>query len=228
MGTAASDATLPDQFAALARTPIATGGHDFAQLMAIVAGESAFKAHAHNRRTDAEGPFQFVRGTWLALLREHGVEFGIKPELIAEIKTDAKGRPTIADPAVLKTLLDLRHDLALSSRVAASYLDENAEALRRTLGRRPSEAEVQISFLLGAHGAARLIRAAAKTPSKLAVELVPRAAAANRHLFYTPSGEPRTVSETVAYLDRRFQIEKAKYAAYERAAPTGGSVNIDT
>jgi hypothetical protein len=218
-GVSGSGISIPDQFAAVARTPGATGGHDFAALLAQVAGESAFKPHAVNRQTGAAGPFQFVKNTWLSLLKDHGQALGVKPDLLAQIKTDAHGHLTIADPAALKEVLDLRHDIGLSAKMAAKYLDENKTHLTDMLHREPSEAEVQISFILGPTGAAHLIGAARSNPETPVDQIVPKAVAANRTLFHDHQGNILTAGQAVAHLAARYRADKAKFAAYTTPTP---------
>lgn len=216
----AARAALYDQLAVLARQPGGVGGHDFATLLSLVAGESGFKPHAENRHTGAHGPFQFVKSTWLALLRDHGAALGLKPELIAQIVDNTKGRPTIADPKVLKDVLALRDDLGISARAAAFYLDDNRALLSHSLRRAPTDAELRLSFLLGAHGASKLIHAAAKSPEFEAAMVLPHAAAANHHLFYDQTGTPRSARGILTFLDHKFHRDAAKYAAYARVQGT--------
>jgi len=208
---------LADQVALLARMRGNEGHHDFATLLSLVAGESAFKPHAENHITGAQGPFQFVKATWLSLLKTHGAALGIKPDLMAQIVVGAKGRPTISDPTVLREVLALRNDLAMSAKVAEFYLDDNRAALTRSLHRAPSESELRLSFLLGPHGATKLIHAAERTPTVSAAKILPHAAAANHRLFYTSSGEPRDAAEALAFLTSKFRQDADKYAAYARA-----------
>ena len=210
----AETSSFADQLDALSRTKGVTSGHGVTQLLALVAGESNFKPHAHNRSTGATGPFQFVKSTWLSLVKQHGEALGIKKELVAQIETNSKGRPSVGDPDALKTVLALRNDMALSTRMAVKYLDDNRMAMSHHLHRQPSESELQVSFLLGPSGAAKLIKAAAHTPEIAAADLVPHAAAANRHLFYNTSGEPRTAAQAVAFLASKYRSDKAKTAAY--------------
>lgn len=226
-GIAGSGISIPDQFAAVARTPGATGGHDFAALLAQVAGESAFKPHAVNKQTGAAGPFQFVKNTWLSLLKEHGQALGVKPALLAQIKTDAHGRLTIDDPAALKEVLDLRHDIGLSAKMAAKYLDENKTHLTHMLHREPSEAEVQISFILGPSGAAELIKAAKSNPEKPVDQVVPKAVAANRTLFHDHQGGILSAGQAVAHLAARYRADKAKFAAYSTPTDKPTASKID-
>jgi hypothetical protein len=226
-GVAGTGISIPDQIAAVARTPDATGGHDFAALLAQVAGESAFKPHAVNKQTGAAGPFQFVKNTWLSLMKEHGHALGVKPELLDQIKTEKNGRLTIDNPHALKEVLDLRHDLGLSAKMAAKYLDENKTHLGHILHREPTEAEVQISFLLGPSGAAHLINAARSTPDTPVDQVMPKAVASNRSLFHDHQGRALTASQAVAHLAARYRADKAKFAAYATPAAQPIASKID-
>jgi hypothetical protein len=150
----------------------------------------------------------------------------VKPELLAQIKTEANGRLNIADPHALKEVLDLRHDLSLSAKMAAKYLDENKTHLAHMLHREPNEAEVQISFILGPSGAAHLITAAKTSPEIPVDQILPRAAAANHALFHDHQGKALTAGQAVAHLSARYRADKAKFAAYTTptAPPTASKI----
>jgi hypothetical protein len=217
-------ANLADQFDAVARTPGAPGPHEFTALLAQVVGETAFHANAVNKSTGAAGPFQFVKNTWLSMVQRHGAELGVKPELVKQIATDAKGHLRVADPKALHDILELRHDVALSSRMASKLMTENTAQLQHILHRAPTEPEVHLAFLLGAQGAGRLIGAAAATPDIAADKIVRTAAAANPSLFHDKSGKPRSAAEAVSFLAAKYHSDKAKVAAYaqiQSPAPKG-------
>jgi hypothetical protein len=206
--------SLTDQFEAVARTPGAPGPHEFTALLAQVVGETAFKQNAVNKLTGAAGPFQFVKNTWLSMVQRHGEELGVKPELVRQITTDAKGHLKVADPKALKDILELRHDVALSSSMASKLMAENTAHLHRILHRAPTEPEVHLAFLLGASGAGKLIDAASATPEIASSDVVASAAAANPTLFHDKSGKVRSASEAVAFLAAKYRSDKAKVAAY--------------
>jgi len=208
--------SIPDQYAAAAANH--GGATGFATLLAQVSSETGFQPNSVNKATGAEGPFQFVKNTWLDQLRQHGAELGVKPELLAQIKRDpTTGRVSVADPEARKTLLDLRHDLDLSAKVASLYLDQNRASLGRQLGRAASDSEVQMSFLLGANGASRLISAAAKDPTRPVDQVLPKAVAANRSLFTDKSGQTRGAGDAVAHLAEKFGRDRTRFTAYLKA-----------
>jgi hypothetical protein len=84
--------------------------------------------------------------------------------------------------------------------MAAEFSAENAQVLKAGLGREPSGRELYAAHVLGAEGALRLIRTAYGSPEYPAAALLPRAATANRSLFYLPHGAPRSVSELLGAL----------------------------
>jgi len=206
--------SLTDQFEAVARTPGAPGPREFTDLLAQVVGETAFQQNAVNKHTGAAGPFQFVKNTWLSMVKRHGEELGVKPELVAQITTDARGHLKVADPKALSDILDLRHDVALSSSMASKLMAENAAQLHHILHRPPTDPEVHLAFLLGATGAGKLIDAAATTPDIASNEVVAPAAAANPTLFQDKTGKVRSAAEAIAFLAAKYRTDKAKVAAY--------------
>jgi hypothetical protein len=219
--------SMPDQFDAIARTPGEPSGHEFTVLLAQVVGETGMQSHAVNKQTGAAGPFQFVKSTWLAMVRNHGAELGIKPDLVGQIKTDAKGRLKIDNPKTLRDVLDLRHDVALSSRMASKYAQDAKMMLHHLLKRAPTETEQHMTFLLGPAGAARLITAAATTPNIASTQVVAAAAAANPRVFHDASGHVRTAAEAVAFLAADYHANIAKAARYAQTPAAGPKNTID-
>jgi hypothetical protein len=219
--------SLPETLQVVARTPGATGGHDFASLLTEVAGETNFKAGLVNAKTGAAGPFQFLKSTWLGLARQFGQSLGIKPELVQQIKLDAKGQPKVADPEALNDLLALRHDPVLAAKMAAKYMDLATSQLKQMLHRDPSESEVHLSFLLGPTGAAGLIHATEADPNQPVDKVVGSAATSNRPLFFNADGTPRTASESIAFLAHRFQTNKARATRYANVPNETPKAKID-
>jgi hypothetical protein len=225
---AATDmASMPDQFDAMARTPGEPSGHEFTVLLAQVVGETGMQPHAVNKQTGAAGPFQFVKSTWLAMVRKHGVELGIKPELVDQITVDHKGKMKIADPKSLQDVLDLRHDVALSAQMASKYGQDTKTMLQHLLHRAPTETEVHMTFLLGPAGASRLINAAAATPDVPSDKIVAPAAAANPRLFHDATGRVRTAAEAVAFLDANYRANMVKAQRYAQSPARGPKSTID-
>src|SRR5947207_15383486 len=84
-----------------------------------------------------------------------------------------------------------RKDPTANSLMAGAFANSNAKVLTDRLGRKPTDGELYMAHFLGASGAARFIRAADANPNANAASLFPRAAHANRSIFYHKTGAAR-------------------------------------
>jgi hypothetical protein len=109
----------------------------------LMGAESGGRSSAKNPRSTAVGAFQFIKSTFLGVVRTH---------FAAEVVglTDAQ-------------ILALRKDAAFSRRAAAAFSRDNIDQLKQK-GVDPTFARLRLAFLLGAHDAARLIQAKPLTP----------------------------------------------------------------
>ncbi len=192
-------------------------GHSFTAILAQATQESGLNSAAKNSRSSAAGPFQFLESTWLDLFRRHGAAYG-QGDLASQIQVRG-GISSVKDPEVRRRILELRHDVDLSAGMAARYLAEGREALEKRLGRPTSESESRMAYVLGAGGAAKLIRASESTPGAVAADLLPSAAKSNHNLFHDRStGRALTAAETVGRLTRRMEIDQREmFAAIGKA-----------
>lgn len=150
---------------------------------------------AGNPNSTAVGPGQFVKGTFLALLKSHGETFGLTPQVMAQIPLSGK----MKDGPLKTQLLALRKDPIAAVRATALLALENYDQLARPvnqggLGRAPTESEVYLGHLLGPTAARNIIMAPPGAPVTAYVSR--DAARANPTLFYK-DGKPRTVSDFV-------------------------------
>lgn len=162
----------------------AASGADFSALLATARRESALNPNARAGTSSAAGLFQFIESTWLDMVRRHGADHGLGRQAAALQAGDV-------DASTRRAILDLRYDPELSARMAGELWRENAATLQGRLGRAPSESELYAAHVMGPSGAARLIEAAANGAPNAAA-LFPREARANRGLFYTREGIPRS------------------------------------
>jgi hypothetical protein len=203
--TRISATRLPAEVVRAARNAAAGTKTDFKTLLASSLSESRHDPQAHNRRSSATGAFQFTERTWLDLVRRHGAALG-HGDAAAKI-TVTNGKPGVAEPADRASILALRSDSGFAGALAARYSDENRAALGKHLGRKVSENEVRIAYLLGASGAGRLLRAAQDHPGISVYKIVPAAVRSNPGLFRRPDGAAKTAGEAVAALERHFDGE---------------------
>jgi hypothetical protein len=170
----------PEVHAAIARAAQATGV-DFSYLLGQARLESSLDPGAKAATSSAAGLYQFTSSTWLATLGKHGAEHGLG----------------WAQDAERSQLLALRFNPDAAALMAAELASDNRAALLPTLGREPDAAELYLAHFLGAQGAGKFLTALAADPSQSAAALLPKAAEANRGVFFERSGAPRSLGEAM-------------------------------
>lgn len=170
--------------AAIAHAAQATGV-DFKYLLAQAKLESGLDPSARARTSSATGLYQFTGSTWLSTLDKHGAEHGLTMGGAAR------------DPAMRAQLLAMRQDPGASALMAGELANDNSAYLTGVLGRTPDSAELYLAHFLGSDGAARFLSALSGDPTQSAAALLPKAAAANRPIFYGPGGAPRSVGDVM-------------------------------
>ena len=109
----------------------------------LMQAESGGRDDARNPRSTAVGPFQFIESTFLAVTRRH---------LQAETGE-------LAPAEVLK----LRTNRAFARRAAEAFTRDNAAQLAAA-GVAPTYANLRLAYLVGPHGALRILKAEPHTP----------------------------------------------------------------
>jgi hypothetical protein len=166
-------------------------GVDFSYLLQQAKVESSFDPNAKAKGSSATGLYQFIESTWLDMVERHGDKYGIQ--------TEGKSR---------KEILNLRRDPEISSQMAAEFARENEEFLNANWGGDVGSTELYLAHFMGAGGAASFLKAQDESPLQIAADIFPKAARANRNVFYdSRTGQPRTISEVYAFFDQKFQIE---------------------
>jgi Transglycosylase SLT domain len=169
-------------------------GVSFDYLMAQAEVESSMDPQARAATSSAAGLFQFTRQTWLATLSKHGEAHGLG-WASSGISRDVHGTYSIADPALRQQVMDLRFDANASSLMAATFADDNADILREQLGSEPETVDLYLAHFLGGAGAAKFLTEWKADPDAAAAPLFPKAAAANRPIFYGKDGQPRSLND---------------------------------
>jgi hypothetical protein len=191
--------------AAIARASQRTGV-DFQYLLAQAKLESSLDPSARAGTSSAAGLYQFTNGTWLRTLDKHGASHGLD---WAGAAID-RGR---VDPALRAQVMALRYDPDASALMAAELANDNRAELVGILGREPDPAELYLAHFLGARGAGQFLSALDTNPGQSAAAILPKAAAANRTIFYDGAGAPRSVGGVMELLRGRVG------AAMESGAP---------
>jgi hypothetical protein len=198
-------------------------GVDPAYLMALADKESSLLPDNKARASSAEGLFQFVEGTWLEVLRRYGPKHGYAAE--AEAIQMVQGRSEVADSDERERIMSLRRDPYLSALMAGEMMNAHRQVLAGQVARDPSFAELYMAHFLGVQGASRFVALLSGQPNKSAPEAFPRAAKANRSLFYAKadkteaaskaSGKPKalSVAEVQERIGAMIDTRVARYAS---------------
>lgn len=214
-----SAASLTDRSsvrAAIGRAAERTGV-DFTYLLNQAKTESGLDPDARARTSSASGLYQFIDQSWLGVVKQHGAKHGMA--WAADAIRQRGGRFTV-DPAMRQAVFDLRDQPEPAALMAGEFANDNAEGLSRALGRQPSATDLYFAHFMGLDGASRFLRAAGTDPEASAASAFPREARANRSIFYTRSGEARSMGEVYALMARKIGGGDAGAVQMARAPAT--------
>lgn len=197
-------------------------GVDFNYLLGQARIESGLNPAARATTSSATGLFQFTKQTWLATVKQHGADHGLDWASDA-ITHSADGQYRVSNPALASDIMALREQPEAASAMAAEFAGDNGNFLRDEIGREPEPVDMYLAHFLGSGGAARFLKAHDANPDMGAAPLLPKAAAANRGVFYRADGSQRSLGE----IRNRFA---AKLRAVGDTAPqiTAHSHNVAT
>ncbi|MEO0392848.1 MAG: lytic transglycosylase domain-containing protein [Pseudomonadota bacterium] len=204
-------------------------GVDFSYLMHKAAAESSFRVDAAAKTSSAKGLYQFIDQTWLAMVDRYGAKHGLGQHANA-IERGGDGRYRITDASQRDTIMDLRFDPKAAANMAAEFAGENQRHLESKLDRDLGATDLYLAHFLGAGGASTFLQEMERNPAANAAQLMPKAAAANRNVFYDRStGQPRSVSEVYDFFAGKFDESGATTVVASRPERSGqnysGGVN---
>ncbi|MEQ8380276.1 hypothetical protein [Parvibaculum sp.] len=189
----------PDLLGSIVEASEKTGANS-GYLLHIALRESGLVLGAQAPTSSATGPFQFIQATWYQMLGKYGPKHGLEAEA-ALLKKQGRGYAPVSSGARTEVLA-LRTDPYIAALMAGELTMENSATLERLLGRLPAHGELYAAHVFGPAGAAKLVRTRDKASATSAASILPAAAAANRWLFYTRSGTPRSVAALFDELSR--------------------------
>ena len=203
------------------RNAASATGTNFEYLLATARVESGFNPNASAKTSSAQGLFQFIDRTWLSTLKQAGPSLGYG-KYAAAISQDRNGQLSVPDPQMRQKIMALRQDPGANAAMAGAFTRSNATQLAGALGRKATEGELYMAHFLGANGASRLISLAAENPKASAAAAFPKAAQANRSIFYDGAGKTRSASDVYASLAGRYATARAGVGtALAATQPTG-------
>lgn len=167
-------------------------GVDFAYLMKQAKLESSFDPEAKATTSSASGLYQFIESTWMSMVDSYGDEIGI------DLETTDK-----------KALLEKRNDPKIASFMAAKLAGDNQRVLQNNwdnTGERIGDTELYLAHFLGAGSAAAFMNAKDDNPLQDAAVLFPKAAQANKAVFYdSTTGKSRSLSEVYSFFEGKME-----------------------
>lgn len=193
---ASAPTTNTEVRSAIARASQSTGV-DFDYLLAQARLESGLDPDAKARTSSATGLYQFIDSTWLRTMDRHGSKYGLS---WASDQINPGGG--VANAGTREQLLSLRYDANVSALMAAELARDNAAGLKGSLGREPEPAELYLAHFLGLGGAQKFLGAYRTDAGQSAVALMPKAASANRPIFYD-NGRARSVGEVMSLMQTK-------------------------
>lgn len=150
----------------------------------------------------AEGVMQFIPGTFLQTMKTPGVAAKMGVD-IANMSDDQ--------------ILALRKNPEISVMAGAALAAENKRIVESAIGRPVSDPELYMAHFLGSGGAVSLISGQKVNPSQSAAQLLPKAASANKPVFYDKNGRERSVQEVYNNIAREFGTAPSKVAYEDNA-----------
>ncbi|RDS77077.1 lytic transglycosylase domain-containing protein [Alteriqipengyuania lutimaris] len=182
--------------ASIARASQSTGV-DFDYLLAQARLESGLDPDAKARTSSATGLYQFIDSTWLRTMDRHGSKYGLG--WAADQINPGGG---VANAGTRSQLLSLRYDADVSALMAAELARDNSNGLQGFLGREPDATEMYLAHFLGLGGAQKFLGAYRTDAGQSAAALMPKAASANRAIFYD-GGRQRSVAEVMSLMQTK-------------------------
>lgn len=186
-------------------------GVPFEFLLAQANQESRLDPNAKNRRSSAQGLFQFTAGTWLDMVKQHGAEHGLG-DYAEMIVKGPDGRLTVKDKELRKDILDLRKDPRLSAVMAAEYAKDNEKVLEAKLGRQVSTHDLYLAHFLGAGGAIKMLKGLSTPADEPHPPELAGAAQANPEVFQNAAGENHSLDAVYKSVEKRFRRAMAEAA----------------
>ncbi|MCK9234789.1 MAG: transglycosylase SLT domain-containing protein [Gammaproteobacteria bacterium] len=167
--------------------------------------ESDFRNQARPGTSSAMGLGQFIKSTWEAMIKRYGGKYGLQPGVS-------------------------RLDPIANSLMTAEYMKENHKTLTNNFpNRKISMLDLYLAHFLGPGGATSFLKAMGNNPGAVAAQLLPKAANANKWVFYDKeTRRPRTFADIINYFQSRIRSVRKRHLGIKAGTETGHFPPPDT
>lgn len=186
-------------------------GVDPVYMMALADKESSFDTEAKASGSSAQGLFQFVKATWLELIRDFGARHGLSEEAAA-VKGTGPGITVVG--GMQQRVLSLRNDPRIAAQMAAELIKRDRDRIEARVGRPLSTTELYLAHFLGTASAGRFLSLSSEKPDVTAAKAFRVAARANRSLFTERQGGRRRHLTIAEFHDRIEDMIDTRLARY--------------
>ena len=186
-------------------------GIDPVYMMALADKESSFDTDAKSSASSAQGLFQFVKATWLELIRDFGARHGLTEEAAA-VRGSGPGITVAA--GMQERVLSLRNDPLVATQMAAELIKRDRDRIEARVGRPLSTTELYLAHFLGTASAGRFLSLSSERPEETAARAFRSAAKANRSLFTQRAGGRQrhlTIAEFHSRIEDMIDERLARY-----------------
>lgn len=166
-------------------TAVTSDASSAAYLKTVAMLESGGNANAKAGTSSASGMFQFTEGTWKQMTKEMGKNYS----------------------------LDDRFDPNKSAEVMSYFTNKQKAQLEKGTGRSASSTDMYMAHFLGAGGATKFLNNMQTNPNQSAAAMDPKAAAANKSIFYDQTGRERSLQEVYGLMAKKVGSAEQKVAS---------------
>lgn len=202
---------VPRSISQAIQTASARVGVDFSYMVEQAAAESNFRPEIKAKTSSATGLYQFIESTWMGMMDQFADKHGIE--------TAGKSKSEI---------LEMRKDPEIASLMAAELASQNASVLESRWAKGEKDigsTELYFAHFMGAGGASAFMNAHDKNPTMEAAILFPKAANANKNVFYdSATGKPRSLEQVYAFFDKKFSGNEVNQIAVSTPLPPSTTV----
>ncbi len=189
--------------------------------------ESSLDPTAKAKTSSAMGLYQFTSQTWLRSIKQHGADYGLGA-YAEHIKINSSGVAHVDSPEARHAILKLRGDPTVSAEMAAELDKDNLATLKGNVTGKLGATELYLAHFLGAGGASDFLNTMKATPNAKAADILPQAAAANNSVFYSASGEARSLKQIYQHFAQKFDTTKSASTLVASAAPIKNAPDLST